>query len=514
MHMKKIAIAVIITIIVVGGTLSLYFYPRKDTIDPCDYNADGTVDQREAEICNKNEKKSNVDGSKDIQKIPAGGFLLTHIHSPENGKIAVRVDLPLTPRYPDGAPMVVMASTWFVEKYDVRRVGFHLEFDPTNVGAISIAHLWPGKQDPQSGIASAGAYDYGGPMSLAALRDTIRFAAGEIPDIDGFYLHELIQINPLYDNVGLFASSHAGVVATNVLAYYGEDLTAIDYFVGRENPTMAEMYPLEIGHFDDRHRPVYNPYYDHTGYTPTSLKIDYTRVGWLQNQKYPEGAPSFAVPSGEDYVWCGKGPFMMGKRWFSHALTQALLDNGAFTEQTWPDTLATPQETKEFWSSRITVHNYPLIGEKLPGLKVMLVFATYDHVQAAPDKPHIRQAYDGFKKRAGLWTRLNPDLSYVQREVHESASRALGFPDNEANCEPDNWYIDAESWGFAGRLAGKMTNKSVPLAGIAEMADRVHTNTWDDNLDGVLIESPQTSVAHRLFFILSVVVQICLIWCI
>lgn len=512
MSVTKEVLAIIVTILIVGAAFSIYFYSDKGSSHVCDYNKDGIVDQREAEICNKNHKESDINAiSKTVQKISAGDFLITHIQSPENGKIAVRVDLPQVARYPEGAPVVVMASTWFVEKYDVKRVGFHLEFDPTAVGAISITHLWPGKQDPETGIASDGVYDYGGPKSLAALRDTIRFAAGEIPNIDGFYLHELITLNPLYDNLGLFASSHAGVVATNVLVYFGEDVSAVRYFVGRENPTMAEMYPLEIGHFDDRHRPVYNPYYDHTGYTPTTLKVDYSRVGWLQNQKYPEGVPYFEVPDGEDYIWCGKGPFMMGKRWFSHALTQALLDNGAFTEQNWPDTLATPRETKDFWPSRITVHNYPLIGEKLPDLKVMLVFATYDHVQAAPDKPHIRQAYDGFKKGAGLWTRLNPDLSYVQREVHESASKEIGFPDNKANAEPGNWFTEAESWGFADRLAGEMTNKSVPMAGIAEMADRVRMNNWDDNLDGILVEYRQIGLIQWVLIALLVMAQNCII---
>ncbi|MBS1250846.1 MAG: hypothetical protein MAG431_02443 [Chloroflexi bacterium] len=177
-----------------------------------------------------------------------------------------------------------------------------------------------------------------------------------------------------------------------------------------------------------------------------------------------------------------------GKRWFSHPLTQALLDNGVFTLGTWPDDLATPQQTGDFWPYRITVHNYAAIGENLPDLRVLLPFATYDHVQVAPDKPHIRQAYDGFHKTARLWTRLNCDLVYVQAEIHPSASLEAGFPDNEANTEPGDWYAEAEAWGFAGKLAGEMTNRTIPLAGIAEMADRVRADNWEPNLDSVLFE--------------------------
>jgi hypothetical protein len=407
----------------------------------------------------------------------------THVHSPENGAIAVRIDLPESPRYGDNAPVVVVASTWFVDKYNNAATPFHLEFNPVERGIIVISHLWPGKMDPETGMCSEGTYDFGGPNSLAALRDTIRFALGLESDVDGRDLHELMSIQPLYDNLGLFASSHAGVVATNVMAYYGESLPGLKYFVGRENPTMAEMYPLEIGHFDSHRQPIYNPYYDPAGYTPTSIAVDYANLGWIQNQAFPEGRPIFEVPGAEDYILDDKGPNINGRRWFSHALTQALLDNGVFTLNTWPAGLATPQQTRDFWPYRITVHNYAAIGEKLPELRVLLTFATNDHVQAAHDKPHIRQAYDGFRETAGLWTRLNCDLAYVQAEVHPSATLAAGFPDNDANTEPGDWYAEAESWGFADRLAEQMTNRSIPYACIAEMADRVRADNWAPNLD-------------------------------
>jgi len=415
-----------------------------------------------------------------------GEKVITHIHSPGNGDIAVRIDVPETARYPEGAPVVVIASTWFVEKYNSDEVGFHLVYNPVEIGAVTISHLWPGKTDPETGASSDGIYDYGGPDSLAALRDTIRFALGEIPDTEGCYLDELIETNPLYDNVGMFASSHAGVVATNVMAYYGEAFAGLRYFVGRENPTMAEMYPLEIGHFDEEHHPVYNPCYHHEGYTPTSIEVDYSDLGWIKNQEYPEGRPYFEVADGRDYVLDNKGPNIRGKRYFSAALTRALLDNGTLTLDNWPGDVAKPDQASDFWPYRITVHNYADIGEKLPELRVMLVFATLDHVQPAPDKPHVRQAYDGFRKSAGLWTRLNCDLAYVKSEIDESASTANGIPDNAANTEPADWYADAESWGFAGKLEGEMTARTIPLAGVAEMADRVQADLWTPDLDMVI----------------------------
>ena len=213
---------------------------------------------------------------------------------------------------------------------------------------------------------------------------------------------------------------------------------------------MAEMYPLEIGHFTDQRNPVYNPYYNAEGYTQTTIDVDYSQLAWIQNEDYPEGRPVFRVENGKDYILDNKGPNIKGKRFFSDALTQALLNNNIFTLENWPNDVATPQMTSDFWPYRTPIHNYELIGQKLPDLKVLLPFASADHVQAAPDKPHIRQAYDGFHKRAGLWTRLNCDLSYVQSEIHPSAALADGFPDNNANTEPLNWYAEARSGVLQG----------------------------------------------------------------
>jgi hypothetical protein len=168
-----------------------------------------------------------------------------------------------------------------------------------------------------------------------------------------------------------------------------------------------------------------------------------------------------------------------------------LLANGALTLGNWPDYLAKPAETDAFWPYRITVHNYPAIGSKLPDLKVMLVFARYDHVQTATTKPHIRQAWDGFYRGADLWVRMNPDRAYV-KSIDEGYD--LAFPDNMANREPIDW-IFIEDWGFP---ADHRVREDVWLASVAEMADRVYTDNWDDNLDSaffpVLIDAEDTHV--------------------
>lgn len=173
---------------------------------------------------------------------------------------------------------------------------------------------------------------------------------------------------------------------------------------------------------------------------------------------------------------------MEGKDVWSTALLQALLVNGALTRETWPATLATPEEATAWWDFRTTVWNYPLLAAALPDLKVMLVFAAEDHVQTAVDKPHVHQAYDGFHERAGLWCRLNPDQTYVETFLADAESPPLH--DNPANQEPASWF-DIVAWAYPARRWPQL-NILVPLAAVAEMCDRTRSGIWLDDLSSPL----------------------------
>ena len=407
------------------------------------------------------------------------GANVTYVTSEGIGRIAVAIRSPSEPRYAGGAPVVVNVSGFFTSSS-----GFKFELDPTALGAVYVTYLWPGKTDMRTGIASEGTYDYGGPACLAALRDVVRFATGEATDVDGRTLDALVDVPVLYDVAGLYAFSHSGIAATNVLALHGENLQAVDFFVGRENPTIDAMYPLEPGHWDDdTGRPVHNPFYDPVGYTPTSIAIDYSTVDWSAEH----GRPVFRSDDAgrAEYLCSFKHPTMWGKDYWSTDLLQALLDNAALTLETWPETLATPEEAAANWPFRETVGNYPRLAQVLPELKVMLVFASADHVQTAIDKPHIHQAYDGFRHTAGLWCRLNPDRAYVDAFLGGTGA-GTAIPDNPANREPSTWMV-VRSWGYGAPQAARAnTNVLVPLAAVAEMCDRTYHNRWEPDLEAVL----------------------------
>jgi len=137
----------------------------------------------------------------------------------------------------------------------------------------------------------------------------------------------------------------------------------------------------------------------------------------------------------------------------------------------------------------------------------MLVFAQKDHLQEAVDKPHIHQAFQGFRFQAGLWVRLNPDRVYVQDMLQKTAyvglpvtpaatatqEPALEFPDNPANTQPADWMnIRAYAYPDQG-----IAENLVPLAAVEEMADRSYDGRWDENFGQTLYSYSSSAPAYQ-----------------
>jgi hypothetical protein len=414
----------------------------------------------------------------------SGQIQTTYINSEGVGDIAVMIASPQTARYPEGAGVVVVASPIFSAAG-----GFMTDPDLTSLGLIQISYLWPGETDTMTGTQSDGTFDAGGEQSIQVLRDVIRFASGLIPNKDGRFLPALTKVTPLTGEVGLYAFSDAGIAVINVFKLYGDVLPGVQYFVGNENPTLDTLSCMEAGYLDDTGQPVYNPFYSYpASYSSSAINLTYPNVLWDATYKdehtrkvgiaYLDLDGSGTI-SANDYVLSWRMPVIFGKRTYSVALTQALLDTGALTLSSWPADLATPEEAARDWPLRQSTDRYVDLRSMVPDLKVMLVFAQEDHVQVAQDKPHIHQAFQGLRFEAGLWVRLNPDRAYVQNLMPTPGE---DFPDNPANTQPEDWMqIETYAYPGQGTAAGL-----VPLAAIAEMADRTHFSHWDENLGQVL----------------------------
>ena len=413
-----------------------------------------------------------------------GQILTTFLNSEGVGDIALMLAAPLAARYPEGAGVVVVASPIFSPEG-----GFITDPEVNSIGLIQVSYLWPGQTDLLTGVQSNGAFDYGGEQSVRVLRDVIRFASGLIPDKKGRYFSSLIDVTPLVNEVGLYAFSDASIAVINVFSLYGDLLPGVQYFVGRENPTVDTLSCLEAGFVNDTGQSVYNPFYNYpASYSSAAIDLNYSNIRWdatytdehtdAVGRAYLDLDGSGNI-SASDYVSSWRVPVIFGKRTYSVALSQSLLDNGALTFSTWPADLATPEEAARDWSFRQSTGRYIDLRTKMPDLEVMLVFAQDDQFQGAQDKPHIHQAFQGFRFDARLWVRLNPDRAYV-----ESLMPVAGedFPDTPANTQPEDW-LQVETYAYPGQGTAA---RLVPLAALAEMADRTHYGRWDENLGQVL----------------------------
>jgi hypothetical protein len=417
--------------------------------------------------------------------IETGHALFTFVPVSGIGDIAIEILSPSTPRYTNNAASPIVAVRGFL----LSRDNFDISPDFSDIGLIHIAYLWPGGSD-RSGVASEGEYDYAGTNGIRALAEVIKFASGQAPDRDGRYLHELITLDPLYKNTGLFAASHPGIAVARVMAEHGLELTNVAFFVGWENPTLDAIVSCDIGN-----RAVATPLnrgYDYPAdYSDTNVTPPYETLRWETGTAVPfpyfdlnsNGAPDTAA----DYLFVPPAHSAWGLEYYSRSVLRALIANGQLNPASWPTHLATLEQAEAFWAWRDAPSCYPLIASCAPDMAVMLIFGTDDHVQTARDKPHIHHAWQGFKSIApARWCRLNPDRVY-------STAINAGFgavsPDNDANFAPTllGW-SDITNLAYAASYPQSATHAA--LAAAAEMADRCRYTNWTDNLTNVLTVFP------------------------
>src|SRR5512137_1705716 len=77
--------------------------------------------------------------------VPLTGRVKTTIIRSQDLDIAVMVASPQTPRYAEGAGVVVVASPIFTETN-----GFGTDPDLTSLGLIQVSYLWPGRTDART----------------------------------------------------------------------------------------------------------------------------------------------------------------------------------------------------------------------------------------------------------------------------------------------------------------------------------------------------------------------------
>jgi len=105
----------------------------------------------------------------------------------------------------------------------------------------------------------------------------------------------------------------------------------------------------------------------------------------------------------------GEGP----KSWYSVQLIREAEKRALFGDSR-PAHMPTLAEAIEFWRYRDATGLVAKAVRKVPGVAVIVVASETDHVQIAPDHPHIRAQVNAFQKAGAQFIRLNPDRAYVE----------------------------------------------------------------------------------------------------
>ena len=417
------------------------------------------------------------------QTLPQNRFqtIVTYVQSEGNGRIAVKLKEPASPRYSTGTGIVLSVGANFTSG---GASGFTFDLPIDREGIVAASLLWPGCNSRLDNAESDGTFDYGGPSCVQALSDVVLFLAGKKTDVNGKTVQQLLSTPVDVNDIGLYAFSHPGIAVVQLFAHHPESAKYISFFVGGENPTTPEIIASEVGHYVQKkpsNIPVYNPFYNYPGdYSQNGLIFDYTHIRYQ-----PEtGTPYYDVDKNRtfstgDISFAPRRETFFSKIVYSVNLLNGLLANGSLQRTSWPKNWATPEEAESWWESRSMAFQFERIANHHYQAKVLLVFAEEDHVQTAKDKPHIHQMYDGFLHIAKLpWVRLNPDRSYL--ETAEKKKNSL-YNEHPANIEPADW-LQIEEWAIKPPLLITIGT----LAAVIEMVDRVHFDQWASDLNRTL----------------------------
>ena len=406
----------------------------------------------------------------------------------DDGELAVRLYLPETTRYSEGAPVIIQIQGGYEEK------DLSTDFRD-NEDMLIVTFLFHGVES-NNGLKSDGTYDYRGEDSAAALRDVILFASGDLADTNGKLISELAGFPVLTNNVGAIGTSNGGNLPVATAALYGEEIADdLKYVIQWETPVSSQiacrdlgniiLEPLELTNDPSRGR-YFNPRYQ--GFSEKEVLVDHSDVMYDENSIYQvfydgngDGVYS-SVPRDED----GKpDPDLNGdeelstdedfpldyypgidKAYYSRPVTHALLDEGVLTLNNWPSHIATPDEADAYWDIRESVYLYEEAMDNIPGLEAMFQASQTDHVQSNPYKSHIRMAFEGWLTN-GAWIKINPSAEYLV-ELDQSLAK-YDLPDLAANTPPVDWSITKEY-----TIPEMVNDQTYQIAGIHEMADRVY----------------------------------------
>lgn len=379
--------------------------------------------------------------------------------------LAIRVYIPQTPRYVDGAPIAIfVAGGGGADAFTIRD-------QPS--GVITIAFAFPG--GTLDGRTSGGVPDQRGPIALAALAHVVQFALGQRAASDGRRIGDLASFPALTANVGVIGWSRGGDATINALARYPDETRGTRWIVTHESPAFANAI---VGEIVQRPGATTTPA-DYVAGTCALLacQVLYPGIRWDANSR--TGGTLYLDRNGNGRNDSATEPAISAslltgttRRVFTPSATAAAIAAGAFGSQ-YPSTIATLEESQNFWDARDVRASISRLIAAHPTLAAILHATEQDHVQSAADHPHVALVYNALQLGGFRWVRINPDAAYT-------AATAATLPDNDANAAlPSNY----STW-LVPEVSAADTR--IVNAAIHELADRTRANRWDVNLASVI----------------------------
>jgi len=412
--------------------------------------------------------------------------IFTHVPSSVGGTsgIAIKIIVPDTARYSNGAPVVVFVTGgWGSNGLSPNTLNL------SERGFIVISFNYPGGGTPPN--VSGGTYDMRGHHCVQALRDVIRFANGLQTNINGLTITQLVSpIIPLSNNVGLIGLSNGGNLTITTAGSYGNEIQNLAWIVNWESPVGDGMPGAEAGAFGNMGcypNPLRNP-----AYNDTTGVFDYSKLKYDDTLKANKSGPynlkgNFYFDMDNDNYPDIGSDFILNPLIYDSSLVVKtfwsfpLLQNAhilGIVPAIPPSHIPSLSETQNFWAWRNGVHWIDSAINKLPQLMFMSVATDTDHVQSALNHPHVLIQYELFRTNGARFVRLNPDRSYVEHisgSTHPEAKDNPGFtPYNNLSIrnamEPEN-----------------INTNIFNAAAVCELADRTYTNNIEPNLNSIII---------------------------
>jgi hypothetical protein len=399
--------------------------------------------------------------------------------------LAVNVIYPQKPRYPEGAPVVVVAPG------GTKASGLDFSMHAAQSGFAEVRFAFPG-----GGIGhfvSSGIYDARGAQSQQALHDVLLFAAGRLSDQKGRTINDLVPVKLSNSHVGMVGWSNGGNIAIITMSNFNNDLKFVDWLAFYESPVGQLFMPAVLGGGNDA---FVNRHYRQGSCATGDCLVDFRKLWWQTGgSKEPGAHKKIGEPEipgilffdengnkqfdeSSEYALSYATDIALEKQIYAPLVTRAIIRLKIPIDHFVK--VADVRESEAYFQERDGSLYIEELVKNYPNLLITMFGSVLDHWQRQPDHPHISFLYNALLANKVHWLRLNPEPHYV-------GVLADMNPNNFVNNKP-NSSIDSSQINDYLEREGMLPDYVFMEAAIAELSDRVRAHNLAPTLPAPLVK--------------------------